>query len=139
MRDCARYLQSVESIRGEAILYKGGGFAYEKGNFFLLVVIAPILLGLKIKDIDKYNEITNGDGFEIFKEITKSNDIITAALDLLLFEEKISATEKTVTIENFYHSLFSEINGKGFSNSKISIEKEQIIKFFKKVGNLGTT
>lgn len=137
MRDCVRYLQSMESLRTSAVGRNGNGFSNDRGNFLMTIVFAPILLALKIKSLEDYLNVINGNGLEILNEIINNNDKINLFLsDLLYDDEKISDDEKHVLFEKLYNSLFNESNEEGFYNRKISINRSQVNFFLKKISKL---
>jgi hypothetical protein len=136
MRDCVRYLQLLEPIRKDAISDNSIGFNEDRGNKFMMIFFAPILLALKIKDVDKYIDFINGNSFEILNEIVSNDDMIKALLNRKLFEDKSTNDEKDNVLKSIYYELFKSSNEQGFANSKISINKRQVNDFLKRIGNL---
>jgi hypothetical protein len=87
-------------------------FADEKGRQIILMYIVPLLIGLKIADISKYDQFINGHNSEPLKELLDFDDDNRLLENMLNRDESFTKEEgKTLIttdemIDKFYNAIF---------------------------------
>lgn len=87
-------------------------FADEKGRQIILMYIVPLLIGLKIADISKYDQFINGHNSEPLKELLDFDDDNSLLENMLNRDESFTKEEgKTLIttdemIDKFYNAIF---------------------------------
>ena len=97
LRNCNRYLKLV-SLTYDAIR---NSIDYTLSR----VILFPILLGIKLKDINLYNKIINGNGENELKNIIMRSEAIIKVLNHY-FETEDSNSELTFDYSEFYKCIF---------------------------------
>ena len=87
-------------------------FADDKGRQIILMYIVPLLIGLKIADISKYDQFINGHNSEPLKELLDFDDDNRLLENMLNRDESFTKEEgKTLIttdemIDKFYNAIF---------------------------------
>ena len=100
LRDCNKYFELLK-LKYEDIKNSGVKFNY----FFFIGIMFPVLLAIKIKDLNDYNLIKNGKGKEEFKNIIKCKEICKALKEAVRVDEIEDAT-----IEELYEFMFVNLD-----------------------------
>lgn len=117
LRETARFYSQIEAAISKPI-YKSKEFDFAFGDGealqFILIFIIPILLGLKITDIDLYNDFISGNNAQPLLDVFESEEIRGLMLKKLLADDESFAEEqnkKLVTkeqkIKELYEAVFS--------------------------------
>lgn len=113
MREIAKFLRLVKIAAYEPT-HKNhhSGFPDERARFFCLYFIVPIMVGLKLHDVDRYNDFLSGKDSSPLVEVANSLQYLVFA-DLLSDNETFDENDKEkkiVTIEEkmivVYDTLF---------------------------------
>ena len=102
--------------------------------YFFTSLLFPVLLAVKIKDINEYQRIKNGNGKEEFRNlIQKCNHII----GYLTEELKITDIDNTI-IDKIYDYMFIKNDDEGIViKNNFSIQRSYINRMFDKLSFLG--
>ncbi len=100
LRDCNKYFELLK-LKYEDIKNSEVGFTY----FFFIGIMFPVLLAIKIKDLNEYNLIRNGKGKEEFKNIIKCKEIYEALKEAIHMDNIEDAT-----IEDLYEFMFVDLD-----------------------------
>lgn len=110
LRKCNRYINLI------SLVYEN----VRDGNIDILAtcIFFPIILAIKIKDINLYERVISGNGEKELKEIIlKSREIVSAMNYFLQTEDK--ETELTFDFTQLYNIIFVNKKEIGFANVKI--------------------
>ena len=110
LRNCNRYIKLVSLTYN--FIYNSSGYSLVK------VVLFPILLAIKMKDINIYNKIIAGTGEEEFKSIIMKSENIVKVLNRY-FETEESKTELTFEYSELYKWLFINKHEVGWEEVEI--------------------
>ena len=128
LRDCNKYFELLK-LKYEDIKNSGVKFNY----FFFIGIMFPVLLAIKIKDLNEYNLIKNRKGKEEFKNIIKCKEICKA------LKEAVRADEiEDSTIEELYEFMFVNLDEKSIViKNNFSIKRSYINKMNDLLSYLG--
>lgn len=115
LREIARFLSQVKAAVYEPThgsdKYKFV-FPEEKGESIIMTYIVPLLIGLKIADISKYDDFVNGKDVEPLKNLFDLNDDYSVLEDMLDNNESFEKVDKKKlviqedVIKRFYDAIF---------------------------------
>ena len=129
LRDCNKFF--------ELIKLKYNGLKTNNDNircYFFTSILFPVLLALKIKDINEYQIIKKGKGKEEFRKIIQNCNHI---MGYLTEEIKITNVDNTV-IDEIYDYTFIRNDDEGIViGNNFSIQRSYITRMFDKLSFLG--
>lgn len=121
MRDCIRYYQSLKLIEAFVETPFQFRFREEQGKEVLKSIFLPILLGIKIINLEAFIDIINGNGYDDFFRITNKLDIAQQALYYYMDKDG----DKEISKESFKKQLFSMYNAvfnkSQYNNNQITL------------------
>ena len=96
------------------IIVKSMTFSFQvgEGKHVILVYIVPLLIGLEIADISKYNNFINGQDIEPLRDLFREDEIERVLIRMLNNDESFDKEmgKKFVTqeeiIKRFYNAIF---------------------------------
>jgi hypothetical protein len=126
MRDCNRYMQSVNIVR-DFVHIQRDGFKDNKGYQTLLMFYVPILLALKIVDIQKFIKVINGEGYNIFEKNILDNSKIYEGLEYRMRKNeqgKILEDDYKIQLQEMYNTIFNNDGNNEYQSSEIILDKD---------------
>lgn len=121
MRDCIRYYQSLKLIEAFVETPFQFHFSEEQGKEVLKSIFLPILLGIKIINLEAFIDIINGNGYDNFFSIINKLDIAHKALYYYMDKDG----DKKISKESFKKQLFSMYNAvfnkSQYTNNEITL------------------
>lgn len=97
LRDCNKFFQLLK-LKYEELKCLGANLSY----FLFIGILFPVLLAVKIKDINEYRKIKSGKGKEEFCNIVSNCETITFAIKSLTNNSPVNRNE----IEELYEFMF---------------------------------
>ena len=108
MRDCNKFFQYYDAIKKyESEQTYDVEFNYiKKLRKVENEVFLPLLIGIKVKSLEDYIEITNGNGFEKLNKILKQLDQTNSYLNAVINDQQEDCKNGYNQIEEFYNFFF---------------------------------
>ena len=114
LREISRFYSQVKSAVYDGTRDSGYNYSFpdQKGKLIIMMYIVPLLIGLKIADISKYDNFINGRDSEPLIELFDNDNDISILKNMLNRDESFEQEEgkKFVTyeeiIKRFYDAIF---------------------------------
>ena len=114
LREISRFYSQVKSAVYDGTRDSGYNYSFpdQKGKLIIMMYIVPLLIGLKIADISKYDNFINGRDSEPLIELFDNDKDISILKNMLNRDESFEQEEgkKFVTyeeiIKRFYDAIF---------------------------------
>jgi hypothetical protein len=125
MRDCNRFVQLILIVK-DFVLMKRHGFQDSQGYQAMLFGILPVLLVLKIIDIQNFLKIINGTGYSIYNNIAMKS---TQLHKILIFymqknaEGKVTSVEFEIQLGAIYNTIFNNDGTMTYESEDITLDK----------------
>lgn len=117
LRDTSIYFQKINIIHGRY------GNRLGIGAWKLIALLIPILSIFEIIDVTKKQQILDGNGFDILKEIIISSDEIKKYLKIFNIQEQAgnNYTNTLIELEKVYHFAFNSNDRSSWYDGQIEI------------------
>lgn len=143
MREMTRFYTQVKvAVHNPTHEGQKYDFVYPEGKAkqFILMTIVPLLIGLKIADITKYEDFVNGKNSEPLKELLAIEGEYSLLEEMLNIDEVFDETEGKilVTQEEIIDKIYDAIFVKNYSETKYYTKLGQCL-FSKKSKNFAVT
>lgn len=121
LREISRFYSMINIASYNYIFEKGKtGFANTNGKHFVSLYIVPILVGLKMTDINIYNECVEGKDCSPILDVlldSRINSTVSAELNINLNDEDLSSLKTLLT--DLYSIIFDMKNNEAHEKKEI--------------------
>lgn len=108
IRETEKYFRSIKAASGKFYDDTHFNTLFDNQMMFFYLYILPVMLGLKMTDLQGYNNFISGENFEILKKVIIRRDSLDNVLNLM--SRNPEPNKEWETIESVYKYIFSDKN-----------------------------